>query len=95
MRDITLYYCDLRLDIKVPMNKILSEFFKRELKNYSQDFDRLAMERKVQGYVSLDKLRHYDVTLNTSIRGDNSILKSGLDFGRYQRDKKLRFYIHD
>lgn len=76
------------------MKKILSEFFKHELKNYSEDFDRLAMERKIQGYVSLDKLKNYDVTLNTSVRGDNSILNCGADFGRYQRNKKLRFYIH-
>lgn len=77
------------------MSKIVSEFFKRELKNYSGDFDKLAYEKKVAGYVSLDKLKEYDVTLNTSIRGDNSVLKAGINFGGYTRNKKLRFYIHD
>lgn len=77
------------------MSKIVSEFFKRELKNYGGDFDKLAVEKKVAGYISLDKLKEYDVTLNSTVRGDNSVLKAGINFGGYARSKKLRFYIHD
>ena len=77
------------------MSKIVSEFFKRELRNYSAEFDRLALEKKVQGYISLGKVKHYDVTLNSSMRGDSSVLKAWIIFGGYPRSKKLRFYVHD
>ena len=68
-RDITIFYRELKLQTRVDMNSIVSEFFKHKLKNFNQDFNNLASEAKVTSFIPLSDLQHYDVTLNSTIRG--------------------------
>ena len=95
-RDIAIFYRELKLQTRVDMNSIVSEFFKHKLKNFNPDFNNLATEAKLTSFIPLSDLQYYDITLNSTIKGQNSVMNNaGISFGTYDKKKNLRFYVHD
>lgn len=96
MRDIAIIYADLKFQTKVPINDIVSEFFKHHLRDYDDNFKSMAVTAKVTNFIPLAQLRHFDVTLNSLNKGENSVINNaGMSFAAYDKKKHLRFYIHN
>lgn len=56
----------------------------------------MALASKLANFVPLIQLRHFDVTLNSMNKGENSVINNaGMSFAAYDKKKHLRFYVHD
>jgi hypothetical protein len=56
----------------------------------------MAAAAKIANFIPLAQLKHYDVTLNTKNKGENSVISNaGTSFADYDKKKQLRFYIHN
>ena len=56
----------------------------------------MAGSAKLANFVPLAQLRHFDVTLNSLNKGENSvIINVGMSFAAYDKKKHLRFYVHN